>query len=639
MSYIIGIDLGTTNSCAAYMLSDRAEVIPNSDGMRTTPSVVYIKGDEMLVGTAAKRKAILEPKNVIFEVKRFIGRKYSELTAEDKKVPYTIKAGTDGGVLIVIDDKEFKPEQISAFILKKIKEDCEKFLGQPVTQAVVTVPAYFNDSQRNATMASGEIAGLKVERVINEPTAAAFSYGVDKSMSHKVCVFDLGGGTFDATIMDIDTGEDGKTFEVKATSGDTHLGGADFDQRIIRWLADQFKAKEGVDLTGNPMAMQRLKDEAENAKKQLSSADSVEINIPFITTVEGTPKHIQETLTRAAFERLISDLLERCVKPVKSCITDSGLKSSEIDDIILVGGSTRVPAVMKLVEDNFGKMPKATVNPDEAVALGAAIQGGILSGNSSVSDILLMDVTPLSLGVEVEGGLTHVMISRNTTIPVKKSNIYTTAVDNQPAVTIHVTQGERPMAGDNKSLGMFNLEGIPPLRRGQAQIEVTFDIDASGILHVTALEKTTGKEQKITVQGATGLSDDDIKRAQEDAERFAEDDKRRLEFAESKNKFDQVLYQLESMLEENKDKIPEEEKAKITEMIASGNELKKNEATTKEEFDAKHEEYQKEIMDMYQKFSATNTAPGTGANPDDILEPTEGETKEDKPEDGKVIDA
>jgi molecular chaperone DnaK len=384
------------------MLSDRAEVIPNSDGMRTTPSVVYIKGNELLVGTAAKRKAILEPKNVVFEVKRFIGRQYKELTEDDKKVPYTIKAGSDGGVLIVIDDKEYKPEQISSFILKKIKEDCEKFLGQPVAKAVITVPAYFNDSQRNATKASGEIAGMEVVRVINEPTAAAFSYGVDKSMSHKVCVFDLGGGTFDVTIMDIDAGEDGKTFEVKATAGDTHLGGADFDQRIMRWLVDQFKAKEGVDLTANPMAMQRLKDEAENAKKQLSSSESVDINIPFITTVEGTPKHIQETLTRTAFERLISDLLERCVKPVKMCITDSGLTPAQIDDIILVGGSTRVPAVMKLVQDNFGKTPKATVNPDEAVALGAAIQGGILSGNSSVQDILLMDVTPLSLGVEVE---------------------------------------------------------------------------------------------------------------------------------------------------------------------------------------------------------------------------------------------
>jgi molecular chaperone DnaK len=635
MWYIIGIDLGTTNSCAAYMLNDRAEVIPNRDGMRTTPSVVYIKGNEMLVGTAAKRKAILEPKNVVFEVKRFIGRKYAELSADDKKVPYEIKAASDGGVLIVIDGVEYKPEQISAFILKAIKEDCEKFLGQPVTQAVITVPAYFNDSQRNATKAAGEIAGMSVERVINEPTAAAFSYWVDKGWSQKICVFDLGGGTFDVSIMDIEKNEDGQTFEVKATSGDTHLGGADFDARIIRWLADQFKAKEGVDLTGNAMAMQRLKDEAENAKKQLSSSDSVDINIPFVTTVEWTPKHIQETLTRAAFERLISDLLDRCVKPVKSCITDSGLKSSEIDDIILVGGSTRVPSVIKLVQDNFGKTPKATVNPDEAVALGAAIQWGILSGNSSVSDILLMDVTPLSLGVEVEGGLTHVMIARNTTIPVKKSNIYTTAVDNQPAVTIHVTQGERPMASDNKSLGMFNLEWIPPLRRGQAQIEVTFDIDASGILHVTALEKTTGKEQKITVAGATGLSDEDISKAQADAERFAEEDKRRLELAESKNKFDQVLYQLESMLEENKDKIPEEEKTKISWMITAGQELKKDGATTKEQYDAKHEEYQKEIMEMYQKFAATNTAPWTWANPDDIIEPTAGDT----PVDGKVIDA
>lgn len=635
MGKIIGIDLGTTNSCAAYMLADKAEVLPNSDGDRTTPSVVYIKGNELLVGKLAKRKAILEPKNVVFEVKRFIGRQYKELNADDKNVPYTIKEGSDGGVLIVIDDQEYKPEQISAFIIKKIKEDCEKFLGEPITQAVITVPAYFNDSQRNATKAAGEIAGLKVERVINEPTAAAFSYGVDKSTSQKITVFDLGGGTFDVTIMDIESSEDGKTFEVKSTSGDTHLGGADFDQRIIRWLVDQFKAKEGIDLSANPMAMQRLKDEAENAKKQLSSADSVDINIPFITTAEGTPKHIQETLTRAGFERLITDLLDRCVKPVKDCIRDSGLSPSEIDDIILVGGSTRVPAVIKLVQDNFGKTPKATVNPDEAVALGAAIQGGILSGNSAVSDILLMDVTPLSLGVEVEGWLTHVMIARNTTIPVKKSNIYTTAVDNQPAVTIHVTQGERPMAWDNKSLGMFNLEGIPPMRRGQAQIEVTFDIDASGILHVTALEKTTGKEQKITVQGATGLSDEDISKAQADAERFAEEDKRRLELAESKNKFDQVLYQLESMLEENKDKIPDEEKTKIASMISAGQDLKKDGATTKEQFDAKAQEYQNEIMEMYKKFQATNTAPGTGANPDDIIDPNVGSG----PTDGKVIDA
>lgn len=638
---IIGIDLGTTNSCAAYMLWDKAEVLVNSDWERTTPSVVYIKWDELLVWKLAKRKAILEPKNVVFEIKRFVGRKYSELTKDDKNVPYEIKEGSDGGILIVIDDKEYKPEQISAFILKKIKEDCEKVLGDKVDQAVITVPAYFNDSQRNATKASWEIAGMKVERIINEPTAAAFAYWVDKAKSEKVTVFDLWGGTFDVTIMDIETGPDGKTFEVKSTSGDTHLWWADFDQRIINRLVDQFKAKEGIDLSTNPMAMQRLKDEAETAKKQLSSTDSVDINIPFIATAEGTPKHIQETLTRVWFERLIADLLDRCVKPVKDAIKDSGFATSEIDEIILVGGSTRVPAVIKLVKDNFGKDPKATVNPDEAVALGAAIQGGILSGNSSVNDILLMDVTPLSLWVEVEGGLTHVMISRNTTIPVKKSNIYTTAVDNQPAVTIHVTQWERPMAHDNKSLGMFNLEGIPPMRRWQAQIEVTFDIDASGILHVTAQEKTTGKEQKITVQWATWLSDEDIKQAQQDAERFAEEDKKRQEKAESRNKFDQVLYQLESMKEENKDKIGEEEKTKIEEMLKTGNDMKTNADTAKEYFDTKIEEFQKEITTLYQKFGATNTQE-TATNPDDTLQSPEEHDKdkdENTPQEWQVIDA
>lgn len=633
---IIGIDLGTTNSCAAYMLGDKAEVLVNSDWERTTPSVVYIKWDELLVGKLAKRKAILEPKNVIFEVKRFIGRKYSELTKDDKNVPYEIKEWSDGWVIIVIDDKEYKPEQISSFILKKIKEDCEKVLWDKVDQAVITVPAYFNDSQRNATKISWEIAGLKVERIINEPTAAAFAYWVDKAKSEKVTVFDLWGGTFDVTIMDIESGEDGKTFEVKSTSGDTHLWWADFDNRIINRLVDQFKAKEGIDLSTNPMAMQRLKDEAENAKKQLSSTDSVDINIPFIATAEGTPKHIQETLTRAWFERLISDLLDRCVKPVKDAIKDSWFSTSEINEIILVWGSTRVPAVIKLVKDNFGKEPKATVNPDEAVALWAAIQWGILSGNSAVNDILLMDVTPLSLWVEVEWWLTHVMISRNTTIPVKKSNIYTTAVDNQPAVTIHITQGERPMAQDNKSLGMFNLEGIPPMRRWQAQIEVTFDIDASGILHVTAQEKTTGKEQKITVQWATWLSDQDIAQAQADAERFAEEDKKRQEKAESRNKFDQVLYQLESMKDENKDKLDEETINKIDEMLKSWNELKTNENTTKEDFDTKVEEFQKEIWELYQKFNATNTQ-STATNPDDTLEAPEWEEK--KPQDGQVIEA
>ncbi len=633
MAKIIGIDLGTTNSCVAYMIGDKAEVIANSDGDRTTPSIVYIKGDELLVGKLAKRKAILEPKNVIFEVKRFIWHKYSELTAGDKTVPYEIKAAKDGGVLIVIDGKEYKPEEISAMILKKLKEDAEKFLGEKVTQAVITVPAYFNDSQRNATKVAGEIAGLTVERVINEPTAAAFSYGMDNVKSQKIVVYDLGGGTFDVTVMDIDHSEDGKTFEVLATSGDTHLGGADFDQRIIKFLVDQFKAKEGIDLSTNPMAMQRLKDEAENAKKQLSSADQVEINIPFIATSEGTPKHIQETITRAGFERLIADLLERSKKPVQEAIADSKLNKSDINDVILVGGSTRVPAVQNIIKDLTGKEAKATVNPDEAVALGAAIQGGILSGNSAVSDILLMDVTPLSLGVEVEGGLIHVMIPRNTTIPVKKSNIYTTAVDNQPAVTIHIAQGERKMATDNKSLGQFNLEGIPPLRRGQAQIEVTFDIDASGLLNVSALEKTTGKEQKITVQGATGISDEEIAKAQADAEQFAEADKNRAELAESKNKFDGMLYQLETMQVDNADKIGEEEKVIITKLIEEGTALKNNPETTKDQFEAEFTKYQEEMMKLYQKFGATNNA----ANPDaaDIIE---NDAPAGEPE-GQVIDA
>jgi molecular chaperone DnaK len=518
-------------------------------------------------------------------------------------------------------------------ILKKLKEDAEKFLGEKVTQAVITVPAYFNDSQRNATKVAGEIAGLTVERVINEPTAAAFSYGMDNAKSQKIVVYDLGGGTFDVTVMDIDHSEDGKTFEVLATSGDTHLGGADFDQRIIKFLVDQFKTKEGIDLSTNPMAMQRLKDEAENAKKQLSSADQVEINIPFIATSEGTPKHIQETITRAGFERLISDLLERSKKPVQEAISDSKLNKSDINDVILVGGSTRVPAVQNIIKDLTGREAKATVNPDEAVALGAAIQGGILSGNSAVSDILLMDVTPLSLGVEVEGGLIHVMIPRNTTIPVKKSNIYTTAVDNQPAVTIHIAQGERKMAGDNKSLGMFNLEGIPPMRRGQAQIEVTFDIDASGLLNVSAVEKTTGKEQKITVQGATGISDEEIAKAQADAEAFAEADKARAELAESKNKFDGMLYQLETMQEDNKDKISDEEKEIIKKLIDEGTTLKNNPETTKEQFEAEFTKYQEEMMKLYQKFGATNNA--ANPNPADIIEDESGST----PPEGQVIDA
>ena len=629
MAKVIWIDLGTTNSCGAYLLGDKSQVIANAEGDRTTPSIVYIKGDQLLVGKLAKRKWVLEPQNVVYEVKRYIWRKYSELTEKDKTVPYELKEWSDGGIIIRVDGKDYKPEQISAFILKKIKEDCEKFLGETITQAVITVPAYFNDSQRNATKVAGEIAWLKVERIINEPTAASLAYGEDNQKDAQIVVFDLWGGTFDVTILEI--GSEG-TFQVLSTSGDTHLWGADWDHRIMDWLIDSFKAKNGVDLSKNPMALQRIKDEAENAKKQLSQVDAVDINIPFITTVEGNPLHVQETLTRAQFEKITADLFERCKKPLENALADSKLQKSDIEEIILVGGSTRMPQVKQIVKDFFGKEPKATVNPDESVAQGAAIQGGIIQGD--VKDILLLDVTPLSLSVEVEGGIAHPMIPRNTTIPTKKSNIYTTASDNQPAVTIHVTQGERQFAKDNKSLGMFNLEGIPPMRRWQAQIEVTFDIDANGILHVTAQEKSTGKEQKVVIQWATGLSDDEIRNAQMDAEKFAEDDRKRKELVESKNKLEALIYQMETMKKDNTDKIPEDEMKKIDDLMNEAKTLNEKPDVTKDEIDKSMDGFHKQFYELYQKYNVQNTATPTD---EEVIEATP--DSQEGSSQGQVIDA
>ncbi|MGA0369893.1 MAG: molecular chaperone DnaK [Kiritimatiellia bacterium] len=604
---VLGIDLGTTNSCMAVMEGGEPVVIPNAEGARTTPSIVaFTKDGERLVGQAAKRQSVTNPLNTIASVKRFMGRRYDEVAQELKYVPYKVSKASNGDVQIEANGKTYSPPEISAMILQKLKADAEAYLGEKITQAVITVPAYFNDSQRQATKDAGKIAGLEVLRIINEPTAASLAYGLDKKSEEHIAVYDLGGGTFDISVLEIGDG----VFEVKATNGDTHLGGDDFDQVVISWLADSFKQENSIDLTKDPMALQRLKEEAEKAKIALSSSTSYDINLPFITADASGPKHLNVKLTRSKLESLVDDLIVRSMAPVKACIQDADSKVSDIQEVVLVGGSTRMPKVQEKVKEFFGKEPHKGVNPDEVVAIGASIQGGVLKGD--VKDVLLLDVTPLTLGIETMGGISTPLIERNTTIPTKKAEIFSTAADNQPQVDIQVLQGERKMAKDNKSIGRFSLDGIPPAPRGTPQIEVTFDIDANGILHVSAKDLGTGKEQKITIQASSGLDESDIDRMVKEAEEHAAEDAAAKEKVEVKNQADSTVFQIEKLLKENEDKIPAEKRKPVEDKIA---ELKKaiesnNTEDIKAGMEALNQEMQSISQDLYSQAGAEQAAAG-----------------------------
>ena len=634
MSKIIGIDLGTTNSCVSVLEGGEPTVITNPEGGRTTPSVVaFSKDEDRLIGQTAKRQAVTNPENTIFSIKRFMGRMFKEVSNEISEVPYNVTKNSKGAVIVKANDKEYTPPEISAMVLQKLKQDAEEYLGSKVSDAVITVPAYFNDSQRQATKDAGKIAGLNVRRIINEPTAAALAYGLDKKKDEKIAVFDLGGGTFDVSILELGDG----VFEVKASNGDGHLGGDDFDQKIINWIADEFKKSDGIDLREDPMALQRLKEAGEAAKKELSTSKQTDINLPFVTADASGPKHLNLSLTRAKFDEIVLDLVNRTVEPCKKAMSDAGLSSSEIDEVILVGGSTRIPAIQDKVKEIFGKEPNKSVNPDEVVALGAAIQGGVLAGD--VDDVLLLDVTPLSLGIETLGSVSTKLIERNTTIPTKKSQVFSTAADNQTTVEIHVLQGEREMAADNKTIGRFHLSDIPPSPRGVPQIEVTFDIDANGILNVSAQDKATGKEQSIRIEASSGISEAEIEKMVNDSKKNEQKDKEKREQIDIINQSEHLLYETEKNIKENDDKLAKDDKSLLNEKLDFLKKAKDSGNVTdmKKALEELNNAWSQIAPKLYQ--SADQSPPGGPDSPEPPKPPKKGKNKDEiEDADFEVVD-